>query len=144
MKLSVLVSFDARLPDNPESRTFNAEYLAERLTEHLLAVDITVLLNELWKDFGWYVSCRVGETEFDLFLAYEPDAQWELTIEPAGQPGVMERLMGHKPKPFVDQLKRLTLAVSDFLHASAFIDSIEFCLSNDVKNGVESAEALSW
>ena len=54
MATSVLIEFEATFPKTEFDRIYNADFLANELTNFLDSKEINVPSNDLWKDSGWF------------------------------------------------------------------------------------------
>ncbi|ACL02595.1 hypothetical protein Dalk_0890 [Desulfatibacillum aliphaticivorans] len=81
MKHKVFVQFDAQFPEIPNSRIYNAEYLAEQLVQNLQS-HYNEIEHDLWKDCGWFISCSSGKGVYNLFFAkYFDEEKWQMTMD---------------------------------------------------------------
>ena len=145
MTISSLIDFEAIFPENPESRMYNVEYLAEQFTNEFNKNNITILEQDIWNDYGWNILCVINEVQFDMFFAkYFDNSKWELTIEPANQPGLIAKLLGKKSKPYMEPLKILTSSTFNILNKIESVSSLNIRLTNKIKNEVDNPEKLIW
>jgi len=147
MPISVLLEFSGSFPSKGGEwkRIFNADFGARELASYMKGREIDVWNDDLWNDFGWLLFCNYGDNKFAVYLAkYEEDGNWECTIKVEGQPGILQKFIGKKSTPYLEDLKHIALAVQQWVSESKFIADYEFSLSNEPKLCSKDILDLNW
>jgi hypothetical protein len=152
-KISLFVEFDADFPgvdeDGDAGRIHNADYLATELSQRFQSAGISVADSDLWKDFGWYLVCNSLGADLDVLFAYYSvefggEDGWQLTVEPSKFPGLLSRLFGKKPTPYLSGMQKLALVLHSALAGSYGVRKLRYSLSTDVKKETDNPIDLSW
>jgi hypothetical protein len=91
------------------------EELVTELHNELLQRNLTVEEPDNWRDCGWSVICREGDSTLEIILGQTPDECWLLQIVPFYLPGFLGRLLDRKPSARPEAVHRLALVVHEVL-----------------------------
>jgi hypothetical protein len=91
------------------------EELITELRNELLQRSLTVEEPDNWRDCGWSVVCREGNSTLEIILGQTPDKLWMLQIVPFNLPGFVGRLLGRVPTASPEAVHRLALVVHEVL-----------------------------
>lgn len=141
-------AFAAAFPTDGEFDHPPGCYLVRQLHEGLLPLAARVDEFDNWRDVGWVVTCLWQDAGFEVYFAPHGESAppgWILGIAPLGQPGVIRRLFGAKPVPYIDDSRELTAAVHALLEADPHVSRIRWAMNDDPRNGeLEHPNGLIW
>lgn len=118
--------------------------LEARLRQHFASVEAM----ENWRDSGWVVNLSVNEKPVEVYFAlYDPEeVSWLLAVAPVGQPGLLARAFGRKPRDFRAELQSICTEVHGLLTSIPNLTDVQWFFGGPpgAVPSVAKPEKLSW
>jgi hypothetical protein len=101
-----------------------------------------------WRDSGWVVNLAVNDKPIEVYFAlFDPESsQWLLAVAPLGQPGLLSRAFGRKPRDFTVELQSICAEVHNLLISTPAVADIQWFFGGPPGSipSVANPDQLSW
>jgi hypothetical protein len=142
------VSFKGRhAPDSEFEHPLGAS-LGRALEGRLRQRFSSVQTMDNWRDSGWVVNLEVNGKPVEVYFGmFDPEeVMWLLAVAPLGQPGLLARAFGRKPRDFSAELQSICTEVHALLTSTPGLTDIHWFFAGPpgAVPSVAKPEQLSW
>ena len=118
--------------------------LEARLRQHFGSVEAM----DNWRDSGWVVNLSVNDKPIEVYFAlFNPEElTWLLAVTPLGQPGLLARAFGRKPRDCGAELQSICTEVHRLLASTPNVTNVTWFFGGPpgAVPSVAKPEQLSW
>ncbi len=142
------VSFKGELaPDSEFDHPLGAS-LGRALEARLRQRFGSVQTMDNWRDSGWVVTLVLNDKPVEVYFGvFNPEeVMWLLAVTPLGQPGLLSRAFGRKPRDFNAELQSICAEVHALLASTPNLTDINWFFGGPpgAVPSVAKPDQLSW
>jgi hypothetical protein len=142
------VSFKGELSPDSESEHPLGASLGRALEARLRQRFGSTQAMDNWRDSGWVVNLSVNDKPVEVYFGMFnlEEVMWLLAVAPLGQPGLLARAFGRKPRDFSAELQLICIEVHGLLMSIPSLTDVQWFFGGPpgAVPSVAKPEQLPW